>query len=140
MAETKTKKTAKKAPAKKTAAKKPAAKKTTKKSTKKSGSFAVIFTGGKQYKVHEGDIFAIEKLPKEHKEGSKITFDKVLLTDNGKDTKIGDPYIKSAKVEAEVIKNTKAKKITVIHYRSKSRHFIKKGHKQHQVVVKITKV
>ena len=53
--------------------------------------FAVIETGGKQYKVSEGDALTIEKLPGEHKEGDTIIFDKVLLVDDGKTTKVGDP-------------------------------------------------
>ncbi len=63
--------------------------------------FAVIETGGKQYKVSEGDSLTIEKLPGEHKEGEKITFDKVLLVDDGKTTKVGTPYLEGVKVEAK---------------------------------------
>ena len=58
---------------------------------------AVIQTGGKQYKVSEGDSLKIEKLAGEFKAGDKITFDEVLLVDDGKDTKIGSPYISGAK-------------------------------------------
>ena len=62
--------------------------------------FAVIHTGGKQYKVAVGDVVSIEKLPGEFTFGDKIVFDTVVLLDNGKDTKIGAPYVSGAKVEA----------------------------------------
>ncbi|MEK9181909.1 MAG: 50S ribosomal protein L21, partial [Patescibacteria group bacterium] len=67
--------------------------------------FAVIQTGGKQYKVSKGGFLSIEKIKTlgvEYKKGDKISFDKVLLVDNGKDTTIGTPYIKGAKVDAEI--------------------------------------
>lgn len=92
--------------------------------------FAVIKTGGKQYKVSEGDVLSIEKLQGEHKEGDKVTFDKVLLVDNGKDTTIGTPYIKGASVTATLTEVGRAKKIMVIKFKSKSRYFNKRGHRQ----------
>jgi len=92
--------------------------------------FAVIETGGKQYKVSEGDSIKVEKLPGEHKEGDKITFDKVLLLSDGKETKIGTPYIKGAKIEAVFKEEGKNKKIMVIRFKSKSRYFKKRGHRQ----------
>lgn len=101
-------------------------------------TFAVIETGGKQYKVKEGDIVKIEKLPGEHKEGAKITFDKILLMDDGKVTTVGTPFIKGAKVAAVFQKNGRAKKISVIRFKSKSRHFKKKGHRQPYTNVKIS--
>src|SRR3989344_825077 len=67
----------------------------------KTTEFAVIQTGGKQYKVKAGDSLKIEKLPGDHKKGDKIVFDKVLLVDDGENTSIGMPYIDGAKVEAE---------------------------------------
>lgn len=93
--------------------------------------FAVIKTGGKQYKVSKGDVVKIEKLSGNYKEGDKIVFDKVLLVDNGKDmTTVGTPYIKGAKVEATLEEQGKDKKITVIKFKSKSRYFRKQGHRQ----------
>ena len=100
-------------------------------------NFAVIETGGKQYKVSEGDVVTIEKLPGEPKEGSKITFDKVLLTDDGKDTTVGTPYIKGAKVTGIFQEEGRNKKIDVIRFKSKSRYFKKKGHKQPHMKIKI---
>jgi large subunit ribosomal protein L21 len=100
--------------------------------------FAVIQTGGKQYKVAVGDSISIEKLPGEYAEGDKITFDKVLLVDNGKDaTTIGDPYIKGASVTGHLSSSAKDKKISVIRFRAKSRYFKKKGHRQEHFLVKI---
>jgi len=92
--------------------------------------FAVIKTGGKQYKVAVGDSVKIEKITGEYKVGDKLTFDKVLLVDNGKDTTIGTPNIKGAEVKATLTEIGRAQKITVIHYKQKSRYFKKNGHRQ----------
>lgn len=91
--------------------------------------FAIIETGGKQYKVAEGDIFSVEKL-KEYKKGDTVTFDKVLLIDNGKTTKIGTPYIKGATVEIELLENGKGKKLHIMKYKAKSRYKRRIGHRQ----------
>lgn len=99
--------------------------------------FAVIKTGGKQYKVSVGESLNIEKITGEFKEGDKITFDKVLLVDNEKDTTIGTPYIDGAKVEAVLEKIGRAKKVTVIKYKQKSRYYKKNGHRQPFFKVKI---
>lgn len=99
--------------------------------------FAVIETGGKQYRVSEGDIVKIECLPGEHKAGDKITFDKVLLIDNGKDTEIGAPYIEKAKAIGIFKEEGKAKKIDVIKFKPKSRYNKKRGHRQIFNTVKI---
>ena len=99
--------------------------------------FAVIQTGGKQYKVSVGDTVKIEKLAGEHKEGDKITFVQVLLVDNGKDTTIGTPFIAGAKVEAELVEIGRTKKIIVVKYKPKSRYLIRQGHRQHFFKVKI---
>ncbi len=120
----------------KSAPKKAPAKAAPKKEANKD-EFAVIETGGKQYVVSVGDTLTIEKLSEEHKEGDKIEFDKVLLVDNGKDTTIGTPYIKGAKVVASFIEEGKGKKISVIKFKSKSRYFKKYGHRQPYAQVKI---
>jgi len=99
--------------------------------------FAVIQTGGKQYKVSVGDTIKIEKLVGEHKEGDKITFAQVLLVDNGKDTTIGTPFITGAKVEAELVEIGRTKKIIVVKYKPKSRYLIRQGHRQHFFKIKI---
>lgn len=101
--------------------------------------FAVIQTGGKQYKVSVGDVVSIEKLDAV-KVGDKVTFDKVLLTDNGEETIVGAPFIAGAKVTGTLASEGRAKKIDVIHYKQKSRYFKKNGHRQPFVTVKIEAV
>ena len=100
--------------------------------------FAIIETGGKQYMVSEGDTLKIEKIKGDFKEGDKLTFENVLMVDNGEDTTIGAPYIKGAKVMATVNKISRAPKVTVIKYKAKSNYFKKRGHKQPFFEVKIT--
>jgi len=99
--------------------------------------FAVIETGGRQYKITPDESIKIEKLDGDNKEGDKITFDKVLLIDDGKEVIVGTPYIDGAKIEATYEGQGRNKKIMVIRYRAKSRHFTKKGHRQIQDKVKI---
>jgi|SRR3989344_2329832 len=100
-------------------------------------TFAVIKTGGKQYKVSEGDILSVEKLEYENK---KVTFDQVLLWSGDKDTKIGKPLVSGAKVEAKVIEDGKGKKKIVFRYKSKTRQHKKKGHRQPYTKVQIIKI
>lgn len=97
---------------------------------------AVIETGGKQYVVGDGGVLNVEKLPVE--KGGKITFDKVLLVDDGNTTTLGVPHVSGAKVTGELVSEGRAKKVTVIRYRQKSRYFKKKGHRQAFSKVKIT--
>jgi large subunit ribosomal protein L21 len=101
---------------------------------------AIIETGGKQYLVTQDSVVTVEKLSDEHKKGDKITFDKVLLVDDGKDTKVGSPYVAGAKVSAELIENGRADKVTVIKYHEKSRYFKKRGHRQPFAKVRITQL
>ena len=116
------------------------AKKTTSKSEPKSKEFAVIFTGGKQYKVSVGDVLKVEKMKGDFAAGDKIIFDKVLLVDNGVDTTIGTPYITGAKVESLFQKLGKAKTVTVVKYKQKSRYLKKNGHRQPYIEVKISAI
>ena len=102
--------------------------------------FAIIQTGGKQYLVEEGATVKIEKLQGDHKVGDSVVFNDVLLVDNGQDTSIGDPFIKGAKVSAEITKISRAKKVVVIKYKAKSNYFKKRGHRQPYFEVKITKL
>lgn len=104
--------------------------------------FAVIETGSKQYKVSEGDVIKIEKLSKkdEYKEGDKITFDKVLLIDDEKDLKIGEPYLEKAKVEAKFLEEFRAPKIRIMQFKSKSNYLKRMGHRQTLHKVEITKI
>jgi large subunit ribosomal protein L21 len=101
------------------------------KTPSKAGWVAVIATGGKQYKVTQGDSLKIEKVIGNHQEGGKLTFDNVLLYDDGKgNVTVGTPSISGSKVEATIKKIGRAPKITVIKYKQKSRYFKKNGHRQ----------
>jgi large subunit ribosomal protein L21 len=106
-----------------------------------NGSFAIIETGGKQYRVVVGDTIKIEKLNGEIKEGDAVVFDKVLLIDNGTDsTDIGTPYINGAKVSGTLVEIGRNAKIIVIKYKQKSRYFKRNGHRQPYFKVKIDKI
>ncbi len=102
--------------------------------------FAVIKTGGKQYKVAVGDVLKIEKLSGDFKKGDKISFEEVLLVDNGKDSTIGMPTVKGSKVEALFEEQGRAQKVTAIKYKQKSRYFKKTGHRQAYTKVKISAI
>mgnify|MGYP001558497395 FL=1 len=100
-------------------------------------AFVVIETGGKQYKVAEGDSINIEKLSDTLKKGDVVTFDKVLLSDDGASTAVGAPYIAGAKVQAEITEAGRGRKIEVIKYKAKSRYFKLRGHRQPYMKVRI---
>ena len=100
--------------------------------------YAVIVTGGKQYKVSEGDTLFIEKLDAEA--GSEVTFDKVLLVDDGEKIMAGAPYVEGATVEAKLEKNGKGKKIRVFKYKAKKNERKKIGHRQPYSKVTVTAV
>lgn len=90
--------------------------------------YAIIETGGKQYKVSEGDVVFIEKLPVE--QDAEVTFDKVIAVGSDDGLKVGAPYVKGATVTAKVDKNGKGKKITVFTYKPKKSSSRKMGHRQ----------
>lgn len=102
--------------------------------------FAVIETGGKQYKVAVGDVLKVEKLAGDFTLGDKIVFDKVLLVDNGTDTTIGAPYIKGATVESLFQRSGRGKTVKVVKYKQKSRYLKRNGHRQLFVEVKISAI
>jgi len=109
----------------------------------KTEEFAVIQTGGKQYKVSAGTVVSIEKLKTkgvDYKKGDKVSFDKVLLVDDGKNTTVGTPYITGAKVDAEIMEIGRAKKVMVLRYKQKSRYLKKNGHRQPFFKVKIISI
>ena len=99
--------------------------------------FAIFVTGGKQYKVAEGDVIFVEKLGVA--EGEKVTFDKVLCV-NGESLSVGTPYVAGATVVANVVKNGKSKKIDVIKYKSKKNEKKKIGHRQDYTKIQIEKI
>src|SRR3989344_3723512 len=107
--------------------------------TVKSGLYAVFTTGGKQYRVQVGDKVKIEKLgarstssgQEDYKEGDKVTFDQVLMTDDGaSDVNLGNPFISDGAVKATLNKIGRYKTVDVIKYKQKSRYFKKYGHRQ----------
>lgn len=101
-------------------------------------TYAIIKTGGKQYKVAEGDILNLGKLPGKVKE--KITFKEVLLLVEAKKVHLGRPLVKNAFVSAEILEQKKDQKILVATYKAKSRHRKVKGHRQQITRIKIVKI
>ena len=99
--------------------------------------YAIIATGGKQYKVSEGDVIRVEKLGVEA--GSSYTFDQVLVV-SGDEVKVGDPTVAGATVEASVLEDGKAKKVIVYKYKRKRGYHKKQGHRQPYTKVKIEKI
>lgn len=99
--------------------------------------YAIIATGGKQYKVSEGDVIKVEKLGVEA--GSAYTFDQVLVV-GGEETKVGDPVVAGATVEASVVEDGKDKKVIVYKYKRKTGYHKKNGHRQAYTEVKIEKI
>lgn len=100
--------------------------------------YAVILTGGKQYKVQAGDILKIEKL--EQEPGEKFEFDKVLLVGEGDDIKIGNPYLDGAKVSAEIVNQSRGEKLKIVKFRRRKHSMTRKGHRQYITEVKITDI
>ncbi|MEA1962760.1 MAG: 50S ribosomal protein L21 [Patescibacteria group bacterium] len=99
---------------------------------------AVIKTGGKQYKVKEGDILKVEKLNKEN--GKEIIFETLLIASiDGKDINLGKPFL-DQKVTGKIIEEGRNKKISVIKYKNKTRYLRNKGHRQNYSKVEITKI
>ena len=96
--------------------------------------YAVIETGGKQYRVQEGDVITVEKLGVEA--GETVTFDKVLLLNDGKEVKVGTPYLNAA-VTGSVVENGKGKKVIIFKYKAKKDYRKKQGHRQPYTMVKI---
>lgn len=100
--------------------------------------YAVIETGGKQYKVSEGDVIFVEKLSLE--DGAAVSFDKVLVVGEGDSVKIGNPVVSGATVSGTVVKNGKSKKITVFKMKRKKGYRRTQGHRQPYTKVQIDKI
>ena len=100
--------------------------------------FAVIKTGGKQYKVAKDDIIIVEKLDVEA--GKEVTFDTVLMCGTDADVKIGAPTVEGAKVSGEVIEQRKGSKVLVFKKKRRQNYRRKKGHRQFETVIKITAI
>lgn len=99
--------------------------------------YAIIATGGKQYKVAEGDIIKVEKLGVG--EGETVTFDQVLAVNNG-ELVVGTPVVAGAKVSAKVLGDVKAKKVIVYRYKRKSGYHKKNGHRQQYTKVQVESI
>ena len=102
-------------------------------------SFAVIQTGGKQYKVKASDILKIEKI-KNSKPESKIEFNEILAYGDDKNLEVGSPLVKGAKVEAELVKNSKNRTILIFKKRRRQNSRRKNGHRQQYSLIKIKKI
>ncbi len=100
--------------------------------------YAIIKTGGKQYKVSEGDEIIVEKL--EVEEGSAVTFEEVLFVADGENVRIGTPLVEGAKVSGSVVKNGKGPKIRIFKYKHKTNYRRRQGHRQPFTKVKIEKI
>lgn len=98
--------------------------------------YAVIQTGGKQYRVSEGDTVKIEKLTAEA--GDSVDFEQVLMVADGDDVKVGKPYLTGGKVTATVESHGRAKKVKIIKFRRRKHHMKRQGHRQWFTAVKIT--
>lgn len=98
--------------------------------------YAIVKTGGKQYKVAEGEVLEVEKLNGES--GDEVIFDQVLMVKNDDDVKIGRPLVENAKVTAKIVAQTKGKKIIVLHKRRRKSSSKKTGHRQPYTKLEIT--
>ncbi len=100
--------------------------------------YAVIKSGGKQYSVAPGEEIRLEKLP--GAAGDTIAFDQVLLTADGEDVKVGEPYLKDTQVTGRIVRHGKAKKIVVFKYKRRKGYRRKQGHRQLFSLVRITDI
>jgi large subunit ribosomal protein L21 len=100
--------------------------------------YAVIETGGKQYRVQQGDVITVEKLNVEA--GEKVTFDKVLVVNDGEGLTVGTPCVEGATVGATVVENGKGKKVVIFKYKAKKDYRKKQGHRQPYTMVKIDEI
>ena len=98
--------------------------------------YAVIQTGGKQYRVEEGTTLKIEKL--ELGSSDTVEFDKVLMVQSDSETKIGQPYVESGKVTAKVVSQGRHKKIKIIKFKRRKHHMKQMGHRQYFTEIQIT--
>ena len=100
--------------------------------------YAVVKTGGKQYRVSPGDSIEVEKLP--YQVGEQIELDQVLLVANGSDAEIGRPLIDGARVKATVTRQARGRKVIIFKYRPSKRYRRKKGHRQHYTRLRIDEI
>ena len=100
--------------------------------------YAVVSTGGKQYKVEEGDVLRVEKIPGEV--GATVSFDTVLMFSDGEKISVGTPMLEGISVNGHIIEQDKVKKILVFKYKRRKRYRRKQGHRQAYTAVKIDRI
>jgi large subunit ribosomal protein L21 len=100
--------------------------------------YAIVNTGGKQYKIEQGDVLRVEKIPGEI--GSSVFFDKVLMFSDGENVSIGRPVLDNIAVKGHIIEQDKAKKIIVFKYKRRKRYRRKQGHRQQYTAIKIDSI
>ena len=100
--------------------------------------YAVIRSGGKQYRVSKDQVLRLEKI--EVSEGETIDFDQILMVGEGEKVKIGAPYLNDAKVKAEVVKHGRGDKVNIIKFKRRKHHMKRQGHRQYFTEVKITEI
>ena len=100
--------------------------------------YAIIATGGKQYRVSKGDVIRVEKF--EAEAGQSVNFDKVLLIENNGNINVGAPYLEGSKVAGEVLENGRGKKIEIIKFRRRKSYLRRQGHRQSYTEVRITDI
>ena len=100
--------------------------------------YAIVNTGGKQYKIHQGGVLRVEKIPGEI--GSPVSFDRVLMFSDGENVSIGRPLLDNVVVKGHIIEQGKAKKIIVFKYKRRKRYRRKLGHRQQYTAIKIESI
>jgi large subunit ribosomal protein L21 len=100
--------------------------------------YAIVNTGGKQYKIRQGDILRIEKIPGEL--GSPVSFDRVLMFSDGENIRIGQPVLDDVAVNGHIVEQGKSKKIIVFKYKRRKRYRRKQGHRQPFTTIKIDSI
>ncbi len=100
--------------------------------------YAIVVTGGKQYRVAKDQVIRVEKI--EMGEGETFNFDKVLLVGEGEQLKIGAPYLAGSKVVAQIMSHGRADKVNIIKFRRRKHHMKRQGHRQHYTDLKITSI
>ena len=100
--------------------------------------YAIVNTGGKQYKVRQGDVLRVEKIPGEV--GSPVSFDKVLMFSDGKDVSIGRPVLDNVAIKGHIVEQGKSKKIIVFKYKRRKRYRRKLGHRQQFTAIRIDRI
>lgn len=98
--------------------------------------YAVIQTGGKQYRVAEGDVLEVEKLPGEP--GTEVAFERVLLLVDGEQVSVGRPFVEGARVAARLVEHGRADKVSIIKFKRRKHHMKRQGHRQWYSRVRIT--